>query len=162
MALEQWETFALVIGSAAGALVGLLFVAISIRASTIAASADLRNRAAQTLVVFVSLLLVAVLFAIPSQTERLFGAELLVVATLSTALLVALDRQAKASGPQRGLSRVLKAISPTTVTSIGTAAAGALLVSGARWGVFLLVPSACLAIIGGSASAWLLLVKVAD
>jgi hypothetical protein len=38
-ALQQWETFALVVGSAAGALVGLLFVAISIRAAAIAASA---------------------------------------------------------------------------------------------------------------------------
>lgn len=68
-------------------LVGLVFVAISIRAATIAASADLRNRAAQTLSIFGSLLVVAVLLSIPAQPNRVLGAELLTRAALLTALL---------------------------------------------------------------------------
>jgi tagatose-1,6-bisphosphate aldolase len=148
-ALIEWETFALVIGSAAGALVGLLFVAISIRAATIAESADLRSRAAQTLVIFASLLLVAVPLSVPAQSGKLLGAELLAVAALSTGLFVFLDRRASVSSPSGRLSRILKAVSPNTVTSIGTAAAGALLLCGIRWGIFLLVPWACVAIVGG-------------
>jgi hypothetical protein len=46
--VDGWDTFAVIIGGAAGALVGLLFVAVSIRVTSIAASPELRNRAAQT------------------------------------------------------------------------------------------------------------------
>jgi uncharacterized membrane protein len=159
-ALQQWETFALVIGSAAGALVGLLFVAISIRATTIAKSADLRGRAAQTLVIFASLLLVAVLLSVPAQPGWLLGAELVALATLSAGLFVVLDRRARRGDEHRRISRVLKVVIPTTVTAVGTAAAGALLLGGIGWGIFLLVPSACISILGGLTSAWLFLANV--
>jgi uncharacterized membrane protein len=150
---QSWSTFALVIGAGAGALVGLLFVAISIRATTVAASAELRNRAAQTLVIFATLLLIAVLLSIPAQTDRLLGAELLLLATLLIALLVLLDRRARKSGELR-LARVLKIVSPNTVTALGTSAAGTLLICGIDWGISLLVPLACFAIVGGLTSAW--------
>jgi len=40
VALPGWDTFALVIGGAAGALIGLLFVSVSIRIDVISASPD--------------------------------------------------------------------------------------------------------------------------
>jgi hypothetical protein len=159
-ALQQWETFALVIGSAAGALVGLLFVAISIRAAQIAASADLRGRAAQTLVIFATLLLVAVLLSVPAQSGRLLGAELVALATVSAGLFIVLDRRARRGDTHPRLSRALKVVIPTTITAVGTAAAGALLLGGIGWGIFLLVPSACVSILGGLTSAWLFLANL--
>jgi hypothetical protein len=62
--------FAVIVGGSAGVLVGLLFVAISIHAGRIAELADLRGRAAQTLVIFAALLLIALLLAIPEQSQR--------------------------------------------------------------------------------------------
>jgi hypothetical protein len=62
-----WDTFAVVIGGAAGALVGALFVAVSIRIEAIAASPDFRNRAAETLTLFMTVLFVAVVLGIPDQ-----------------------------------------------------------------------------------------------
>jgi len=50
--VESWDSFAVVVGGASGALLGLLFVAISIRLEVIVASSELRSRAAQTLVLF--------------------------------------------------------------------------------------------------------------
>src|SRR6185436_14283178 len=75
--MHEWDTFAVIIGGSAGALVGLLFVALSIHAGRVAESADLRNRAAQTLAIFAVVLLIGVLLAIPLQPEWLLGAELL-------------------------------------------------------------------------------------
>ena len=46
----------------------------------IAESADLRGRAAQTLVIFAALLLIALLLAIPEQSQRVLGAEFLALA----------------------------------------------------------------------------------
>jgi hypothetical protein len=56
-------TFAVIIGGAAGALIGLLFVSFSIRIDVISASPDFRNRGAATLSLFLSVLLVAILLA---------------------------------------------------------------------------------------------------
>jgi hypothetical protein len=44
-----WTDFGVVVGSASAALLGLLFVAVSIRAEPIRRSSELRNRAAETM-----------------------------------------------------------------------------------------------------------------
>jgi hypothetical protein len=56
-------------GAATAALLGLLFVAVSIRVETIAKSAELRNRSAQTLTLLLTGLLAAVLLAVPDQRK---------------------------------------------------------------------------------------------
>ena len=56
--MPGWDSFALVIGGAAGALIGLLFVSVSIRIDVISASPDFRNRGAATLSLFMTVLLV--------------------------------------------------------------------------------------------------------
>jgi len=87
-----WDTFAVIIGGAAGALVGLLFVSVSIRIDVISASPDFRSRAAETLSLFMTVLLVAALLAIPGQRPWEFGVELV-------ALAVALGGRAVLAGP---------------------------------------------------------------
>ena len=73
--MTPWSTFAQVAGTAAASLIGLLFVAVSIRIDFIARSQELRNRAAQTLSLFGTVLLTAILIPIPGQaTERSPGA----------------------------------------------------------------------------------------
>ena len=52
--MAKWSTFAVVAGGAAAGVTGLLFVAVSIRIDVIAKSQELRNRAAQTLALFVT------------------------------------------------------------------------------------------------------------
>jgi hypothetical protein len=47
--VSGWGDFAVVMGAATAALLGLLFVAVSIRVETIARSTELRERSAQTL-----------------------------------------------------------------------------------------------------------------
>ena len=58
--MPGWDTFAVIIGGAAGALIGLLFVSVSIRIEVISASPDFRNRSAETLSLFTTVLLVGV------------------------------------------------------------------------------------------------------
>ena len=134
--MHEWDTFAVIIGGSAGALVGLLFVALSIHAGRVAESADLRNRAAQTLVIFAVVLLIGVLLAIPLQPGWLLGAELAALGILAASLLIILDHRA--------------------------ALAGVLILNRISWAKFLLVPTVCGAMILGLTGAYLLLTKLTD
>jgi hypothetical protein len=160
--VHEWDSFAVLVGGSAGALVGLLFVAISIHAARIAESADLRGRAAQTLVIFAALLLIALLLTVPEQSQRVLGAEFLLLAALVATALIWLDRLARQSDSVRPMARTLENVNPSTLSTLGIALTGGLMVFGVHWADFVLVPVVCAAMIGGLASAYLLLTKLTD
>jgi hypothetical protein len=160
--LEAWDTFAEISGSAAAALTGLLFVAVSIRIAYIARSQELRNRAAQTLGLFGTVLIISVLIAIPRQGYRTLGAELVVLAVITGTGLYILDRRAKGDRSNQAIAPVLEAVTPTTVTSLLLLAAGIVLVLGVPAGLYVLVGPVFVALAGGVASAWLFLTKITE
>lgn len=159
--METWDAFATIAGGAAAAVTGLLFVAVSIRADCIARSQELRNRAAQTLILFGTVLVIAVLMAIPGQGYRTLGAELLALAVTTGAGLYVLDRRAKASRSNQAIAQVLEAVTPNAVTSVLLLAAG-ILVLGVSAGLYVLVAPVLTALVGGVVSAWLFLTKVTE
>jgi len=60
-ATALWPGFGEALAAVAGALAGLLFVAVSVKSAALAASRSLTSRAAQALVLFMTSVLVAVL-----------------------------------------------------------------------------------------------------
>jgi len=146
---------------AAGALIGLLFVSVSIRIDVIAASPDFRNRGAATLSLFVTVLLVAIVLVVPGQETRELGAEMLVLALMLGGLLTWLNRRATAHPSGQPISRILGAVSPDAITTVLLAAAGVLLLADVDDGVYVVIPAVIAAIVGGVASAWLFLIRIA-
>lgn len=162
MALERWTDFAVVVGGASAALTGLLFVAISINVGTIGRSISLRSRGGQTLVLFAVTLVVSIVLAVPDQGIRALGVELLVVVVIAGAGLLTLDRRAKREAHTPALARTLDLASPNVVTLLLIAAAGVVVLTGHAWGLYLLVPSTVVAIVGGVANAWLFLTQLSE
>lgn len=160
--VATWDTFAVVCGAAAAALLGLLFVAISIRIDVIAPSVELRNRAGQTLVLFSTALIVSILLSLPDQSYQAFGAELLALAAVSTAGMVWLDRRAAGAASGVRIARALDAVTPTALACGLLFVAGALLVFGVPAGLYVLVAPILAAFIGGVTSAWLLMTRVTE
>jgi hypothetical protein len=157
--VEAWGTFAVIVGSAAAALLGLLFVAVSIKVDAIAASAELRNRSAQTLGLFVTVLFIGVLLAIPGQSLRVLGAELIALAVFTGTVLDVLDRRAKTGATGQEVGRLLNVVAPNTVTSVLLLSSALVLVSGVHAGLYVLVAPALVALLGGVTSTWLLLIR---
>ncbi len=160
--MTSWSTFAEVAGTAAASLIGLLFVAVSIRIDFIARSQELRNRAAQTLSLFGTVLLIAILIAIPGQATEALGAELTALAVLAGGGLFVLDRRAKADASTQPIRKTLELITPTTIVSTLLLLSGALLLSGVHAGLYVLVVPVLVAVTGGVASAWLFLTKITE
>src|SRR5215467_11713445 len=111
----MWLGFGEALAAVAGALTGLLFVALSVKGEALTASRRLSSRAAQTLVLFMTSVLIAVLLVAP-QPRAALGAELLAVAVVSGTALLVLDRRAGHETSQ-GAARYVEKFSPNTVTA---------------------------------------------
>jgi hypothetical protein len=165
--VEKWGTFATVAGGAAAGLTGLLFVAVSIRIEAIAKSEELRNRAGETLALFVTVLFVTILISIPDQSYRLLGFELIALAVITGVGFLTLDRRAKVDPNRRddgahAIASILDAVAPNAFTAILILVAGFLLVFEVHAGLDVLVLPVIVGLAGGVASAWLLLTRIPE
>lgn len=77
--LEQWHDFGVATAGAAGALVGLLIVAISVNIREILRSKLLPARAGATIAALSAVLIGALLLLVPGQSRNWLGMELVVV-----------------------------------------------------------------------------------
>ena len=82
----MWHDFGVTIGSLAGALTGLLFVAVSIKSETLAKSRSLSSRAAQTLVLFMTSALAAIFLGERITLQVAIGGALIVAGSVVLAL----------------------------------------------------------------------------
>ena len=153
-----WSGFGGALAAVAGALTGLLFVALSVKSDALAASRSLRARATQTLVLFMTSVLIAV-FLVAPQPAAALGAELLAVAVVSGTGLLILDRRA-GHGSDQEVARYIERFSPNTITAVLVGVAGLTFLLKAGGGLHWLIPAAVASLVGGVVNAWLFLVRV--
>jgi hypothetical protein len=157
-ATAMWLSFGEALGAVAGALVGLLFVAVSVKSDVLAASLSLSSRAAETLVLFMTSVLIAVLLVAP-QPPAALGWELLAVGVASGVALFILDRRA-GHGSDQGVARFIERFSPNAITAVLVGVAGLTFLLKTGGGLYWLIPAAVASLLGGVVNAWLFLVKL--
>ena len=156
--VSMWTAFGEALAAVAGALTGLLFVAVSVKSDVLSASRSLTSRAAQTLVLFMTSVLIALILVAP-QPPAALGWELFAVAVASGATLLILDRRAGHSA-DHGVARYVEKFSPNTITAVLVGAAGLTFLLKAGGGLYWLIPATAASLLGGVVNAWLFLVKV--
>ena len=156
-----WRDFAVTTGSLAGALTGLLFVAVSLHSGALAKSISLSSRAAQTLVLFITPAISSVVLTAPQPAAAL-GAELLATAAVSGTALYILDRRAGHDLTGGVVVRYIERASPNRITAMLVLIAGLSFL--AKWGggLYWMIPAVLAGLVGGVVNAWLFLLKVPD
>jgi hypothetical protein len=156
----MWLGFGEALAAVTGALTGLLFVALSVKGAVLAASRSLSSRAAQTLVLFMTSVLIAVLLVAPQPAAAL-GWELLAVGVASGVALLILDRRA-GHGSDQPVARYIERFSPNTITAVLVGVTGLTFLLKAGGGLYWLIPATVASLLGGVVNAWLFLVKAAS
>jgi hypothetical protein len=153
-----WHDFGVTVAGLAGALTGLLFVAVSIKSDVLARSRTLSSRAAQTLVLFMTAAIASIVLVAPQPAPAL-GAELVALSAVSGTGLYILDRRAGHNSDNR-VARYIERASPNTVTAVLVGIAGLSFLLKAGGGLYWMIPAVLASLAGGVVNAWLFLIRV--
>ena len=159
-----WESFALAQVGASAALLGLVFVGISINLRDIIGSGSLVHRAAEAVILLGSVLVTATVVLVPGQRRDVLSTELILLAVALFAIVFYLQRDAIAQsdpgkpGPPRGSLAIRR------VFGLGTAAlvavAGITLAAQAGGGLYWYPAAVLAAYVGALTNAWILLIEI--
>ena len=144
---------------AAAALAGLVFVAVSINLRPILSLRGLPERALQTVLMLLIVVLVSIVVLVPGQDHVALGVELSLVASCYTAGLALTSRS---SLPRRDQPRAWL-IGRVVVLSLGAVPflVGAIsMIAESGGGLYWIVVGVVGAIAGGVSNAWVLLVEI--
>lgn len=161
----HWSDFALAHLGASAALLGLVFVALSINLSAVVGSTMLVNRAIETVLLLFSVLVSATLVLIPEQDGEVVTAELLAVAIATFASLwwlqrggVAASRVGEDRGPSRAQFQARRALSLGGQVLLALAAISLAVEAGG--GLYWWPAAVVAAYASAVTNAWVLLVEV--
>jgi modulator of FtsH protease len=155
----EWSELFVASAGAAAALAGLVFVAVSINLKPILAGPGLPERALQTVMMLLSVVVVSIVALIPGQDLVALGLELLLVASV---YLVGLARTSRSSLSAHAGARSV-VIGRFVVLAIGAVPlmVGAISVlAEAGGGLYWIAAGMVGAILGGVTNAWVLLVEI--
>jgi hypothetical protein len=159
-AVEPWHEFAVMIGGAAAALVGLLVVAMSINVEEIIGDPTLPRRAGGALVTTITPLVLCVFVLIPGQSRSAFGWELIALGIVLALLLPFLNRPATQPEQQTRTQWLLSTCLPMTVLILAVLLAGVGVLVDGLGGLYWLPVAVLAALLGGLIQAWVLLIEI--
>ena len=154
---EQWADLFVAVAGASAALAGLVFVAVSINIEQILQGEGLPARAALTLVLLLGALIVSVLGLIP-QSSTALGIELVAVGGSTVVWTSLLVRRSLPRDPPLGwlIGRVVLPLLGTLPFVLGALS----LLAESGGGLYWVAGGLVGAIVGGVATAWVLLVEI--
>jgi modulator of FtsH protease len=153
-----WHDFFLGTIGAAAALTGLLFVAISNNLDQVLKFAGLPGRAAGTLGMLVSALVVSGFALAPGQSHRALGIEIAAVGTIVAVQAVWVSRGSGAAGDPR--SWRIEHLATLLLPSIGLIVGGVSVAVAYGGGLYWVLGAVLLAFASASVNAWVLLVEI--
>ncbi|MGV1049962.1 MAG: hypothetical protein ACOYD4_15725 [Solirubrobacterales bacterium] len=156
---SEWKDLFVAVAGASAALAGLVFVAVSINIERIMRYPGLPERALETLLFLVVVLLVSIVGLIPGQSHVALGAELLVVSLGIGAGITRLNTFQVDPGEVRLSWRLSRwTVRALAVVPLVIGGLSVLVESGG--GLYWIVAGIVFAIAGAVASAWVLLVEI--
>lgn len=156
----DWQSFFVAVISAAAALTGLLFVAVSINLDRIVKGASfLPARAAEALTSLLLIVVASALVLVP-QSLRLLGVEILVLAVPILLITVRSQLRYRRQNPDDPLLWSVSRSACTAAATVPATVAGLSLTAHWGGGLYWVAVTALLGIVGAVYGAWVLLIEI--
>jgi len=156
----DWQPFFTALISAAAALTGLLFVAVSINLDKILkGSRFLPTRAAETLAILLLVVISSALALVPQDTQ-LIGIEVLILAVPMLVITVLSQLRHRHNSSADPVLWTVTWMASTAIATVPATVAGISLAAHAGGGFYWLAAAALLGIVGSVYGAWVLLVEI--
>ena len=155
----DWTDFGVAAATAAAALAGFLFIALSINLRQILDAPSLPGRAGLTVVLLATPLLSSLLLLVP-QARLALGLELLIMGLVIGVAQVVLDLRNQLTEYETRLTWLVGRIGPAAVNAGCLAIAGGTLLAQAGGGLYWLIPSVLVAFVCGLLNVWVLMVEI--
>ena len=152
------DLFAAAAVGASAALLGLLFVAISINLKQILEHRHLPGRAAGTLGTMLSVLVVCSFGLAPGQSNRTLGVEILATGAVVAIQAIWVSVGKRSQGDP--LSWTLGNLPILLFPALAFVGGGCSLLAGSGGGLYWILAGALLTFVGASINAWVLLVEI--
>jgi hypothetical protein len=163
--MDEWHDFFLAQAGAAGVLTGLVFVGASINLEKILSdpTSGLAGRAAEALVLLVSVLTASCLLLVPGQGAVLAGIEVLVIGVADWAAVVSIQllrvRSWRAMRADLRQAFVLR-VALGQIATLPLVVAGIAVLAGGLGGLYWLVAGMVFSILVALFEAWVLLIEI--
>ena len=158
--MAAWNNFFFAQVGASAALVGLIFVAVSINLTKILASPRLPSRAREAPIVLLGILIVSSLMLVPEQPVAITGMELLVVGIIIWGVVTWLNVNNLIKTAARYRPYTLINIVLNQFALVPYIIAGINILTWGLGGLYWLVPAIILSFVKALMDAWVLLVEI--
>jgi hypothetical protein len=155
-----WENFFIAEVGASAALLGLIFVGVSINLTRIISLPGLPNRAFLALIILLTILIMCSLLLIPGQSQTLIGIELLVVGLIVWITATRLDVIILLKKEPQYRSSYMLNMALTQLALLPYIVAGIIVLTRGAGGLYWLVPAIIISFIKALLDAWVLLVEI--
>ena len=155
-----WENFFIAEVGASAALLGLIFVGVSINLTRIISLPGLPNRALLALIILLTILVMCSLLLVPGQSQTLVGIELLVVGLLVWITATRLDVMNLLKKEPQYRSSYMLNMALTQSALLPYIIAGIVVLTRGAGGLYWLVPAIIISFIKAILDAWVLLVEI--
>ncbi|HXZ03198.1 MAG TPA: hypothetical protein VEH81_00115 [Ktedonobacteraceae bacterium] len=158
--MNGWENFFIAQVGASAALLGLIFVGVSINLTRILSLPGLPNRALLALIILLTILIVSSLLLVPGQTLTLVGIEILVIGLFVWITVTSIDVNILRTRKRQYRMPYIVNIVLTQLALLPYIVAGISVLTHGAGGLYWLVPAILISFAKAILDAWVLLVEI--
>jgi hypothetical protein len=158
--IHAWVEFGVAVAGAAAVLTGLVFVAVSINLERVLQVPGLPDRAGESVLMFLAVLVYSLFLLVPGQSTTALGIELLITGIAFAAVLILVAALGFRRPTYQPLSWRITRIVAALCATVPAVVAGATLMAEAGGGIYWLFGAIVLALLAGVGNSWVLLVEI--